>query len=253
MADIEGKRIFLVVTGQAETNSQLENLIRAHVQGATVFAALDGAEALFKCANVMPQVVILDFNISKTNAIDITEKLIRRKERIAVIILAPALSEHEYFMDQVVTGQVQFLSGTGVVSIFGNHLTRAMNWVTDVEKALYRLKFLNPKERLLNQGDKAEFVYLVKSGELKALRKDGEREVILGAIHSGEFVGEMAYINGEARSASVEATTACELIEIPSESLDAVLFSKPAWSKALLRTLTKRLKNSNEAKATKPG
>lgn len=252
MTDNENKRIFLVVTGQPESNAQLETLIKNHVQGTTVFAALDGAEALFKCANVMPQVVIIDYNVTKTSALEVTERLIRQKERVAVIILAPPHSEQDYFMDQVVTGQVQFLSGTGIISVFGNHLTRALNWVTDVEKALYRMRFLNPNEVLLSQGDKAEFVYLVKSGELTALKKEGEREVTLGNIQAGEFVGEMAYINGEARSASVVAISACELIEIPSESLDAMLFSRPAWSKALLRTLTKRIKISNESKSTKP-
>jgi len=247
MADLENKRIFLVATGDPGANLKLENLIKSHVKNSTVFSALDGAEALFKCMNVPPQVVIIDYNISKMNALDVADKLIRNKDRIAVIILAPNLDQ-DHMMDQVVTGQVQFLSGTGSVTVFGNHLTRALNWVTDVEKSLYRMKFLEPKERLLTQGGKADYVYLVKSGEMKAFKQDGDREVTLGTIQSGEFVGEMAYINGEARSASVDAVTACELIEIPSESLDAVLFSRPAWSKALLRTLTKRIKSSNEMK-----
>lgn len=251
MADLESKRIFLVATAHADTNQHLETLIKNHVNGARVFSAVDGLEALFKCQNVPPHVLIIDYNISKVSASEITEKLLNGKERAAVIILSPSMDKEE-FIDEVVTGQVQFLSGTGQVTIFGNHLTRALNWVSKEEKSIYRLKFLGPKECLIREGEKGDFVYLVKSGELSAYKKVDGRDVPLGGIQSGEFVGEMAYINGEARSASVISLTSCELIEIPSESLDSVLFSKPAWSKALLKTLSKRLKSSNEIKAAKP-
>jgi CRP/FNR family cyclic AMP-dependent transcriptional regulator len=44
----------------------------------------------------------------------------------------------------------------------------------------------------------------------------------------------------------VKALSDCELIEIPIGTLDTVLFSKPAWARALMMTLSKRLKRSNE-------
>lgn len=250
MAELENKRIFLVATASPELNTQLEDVLKNHVYGATVFTAIDGIEALRKSENVPPHVVVLDHQIPKLSAHDLTEKLLQRKERVAIIILSPSV-EQEEFIDEVVTGQVQFLSGTGKVSVFNTHVTRALNWVSHEDKSIYHLRFLSPQEHLIKEGDKADFVYILKSGELKAYKQDGGKEVFLGNINPGEFVGEMAYINGEARSANVVSLTDCELIEIPSESLDAVLFSKPAWSKALLKTLSKRLKNSNEEKAVK--
>lgn len=247
MADLESKRIFLVATSNSDTNRELEMLIKSQVNGATVFSAIDGLDAMLKCENVPPHVAILDYNLPKVSAIDLTQKLFHCKERAAIIILSP-LHDQEHFIDEVVTGQVQFLSGTSHVAVFGSHIARALNWVSNEAESIYHLRFLGPNESLIKEGEKADFVYLVKSGELKAYKHDGEQEVILGTIQAGEFVGEMAYINGEARSANVETTTQCELIEIPSESLDVVLFSKPAWSKALLKTLSKRLKNSNDLK-----
>jgi CheY-like chemotaxis protein len=250
MAELENKRIFLVATPSSELNTQLEETIKAHVQNATVFTAIDGLEALFKCENVPPHVIIVDFQIPKLSVMDLTYKLLQRKDRAAIIILAPN-GEEDRFIDEVVTGQVQFLSGAGEVSVFNNHVTRALNWIAHEDKSIYHLRFLCPNESLIKEGDKADFVYILKSGELKAYKKDGKGEVFLGSIHPGEFVGEMAYINGEARSANVVSVTDSELIEIPSNSLDAVLFSKPAWSKALLKTLSKRLKTSNEEKSSK--
>lgn len=250
MPDLETKRIFLVATSNVELNTQLEEAIKAHVLNATVFTATDGVEALRKSENVPPHVVIVDFQIPKMNAVELTKKILDRKDRMAVIILSPSVDEH-LFMDEVVTGQVQFLSGTGKVSIFNAMVTRALNWVSHEDKSIYHLRFLSPHEQLIKEGEEADYVYILKTGELKAYKNDGNEEIVLGKILPGEFVGEMAYINGEARSANVVSLTNCELIEIPSASLDAVLFSRPAWSKALLKTLSKRLKTSIDEKAPK--
>ncbi len=86
----------------------------------------------------------------------------------------------------------------------------------------------------------------MRSGRLIAIAHHGAAEAReLGIVETGEFVGEMAYINGEPRSATVKALDLCELIEIPVHLLDHVLFTKPAWAKALMKTLSKRVKAAN--------
>jgi CRP/FNR family cyclic AMP-dependent transcriptional regulator len=247
--DLENaKRIFLVASDDPALNRKIETLLKAQFLSSTVFKAIDGPEALFKCENVPPQVVILDSALPKMNVLDLTEKLLQRKDRIAVIVLSPS-EPQDKFMNEVVTGQVQFLSSAEIEGVFNSHLNRALNWVNQEANAMYRLRFLGTGERLITAGETAMHVYLVRSGELKATKAAGDHEIVLGIINPGEFVGEMAYINGEARSANVTALSDCELIEFHSDTLDAVLFSKPAWAKALMKTLSKRLKISNEIKA----
>jgi CRP-like cAMP-binding protein len=107
------------------------------------------------------------------------------------------------------------------------------------------MKLLAPGEKLFRQGDPADLAYLVKSGLLRAYRMQDGKTLTLGDINPGEFVGEMAYINSEPRSADVEAVENCELIEIPLGTFDSLLFSKPTWSMALMKTLSKRLKTAN--------
>jgi CRP-like cAMP-binding protein len=104
-----------------------------------------------------------------------------------------------------------------------------------------------PNEFLFKEGEIAKHVFIVKRGRLRAMKGRGEKQITLGEIGAGEFVGEMAHINHEPRSASVQALEDCELIEIPFGSLDMVLFSRPAWSQALVLTLSKRLKSTNAA------
>ncbi|MBV2169949.1 MAG: cyclic nucleotide-binding domain-containing protein [Bdellovibrio sp.] len=250
MAELESKRVFLIASSKSDEAASMAKIVENHVLGATIFTASDGMETLFKSENVPPHVVILDSDIQKVAALDIAEKLIRKKEKIAVIIVSP-LPDTEHFVDEVVTGQVHFLTRPTDQKTFLEHLTRAMNWIAHGDISGYRLRFLTANELLMRAGEKANSVFLVKRGLLKAYKQEGEMEVLLGEIKPGEFVGEMAYINGETRSANVMSLTECELIEIPNDCLDKVLFSKPAWSKALVKTLSTRLKHSNEEKAAK--
>jgi CRP/FNR family cyclic AMP-dependent transcriptional regulator len=72
------------------------------------------------------------------------------------------------------------------------------------------------------------------------------KKVVLGNVESGKFVGEMAYINNEPRSAFIEEVSDAQLIEVPIELVDKILYKRPVWSKALLQTLSKRLKIANK-------
>ena len=123
---------------------------------------------------------------------------------------------------------------------------RALARATSLKDPEFRLRFLAPGEILFRQGDRAENVYIVRKGRLRAFRRTKSGTQTLGEILAGEFVGEMAHINSEPRSAEVEALENSELIEIPLGALDMLVFSKPAWSKALMKTLSRRLKVANQ-------
>lgn len=247
LAELENKKIFLIASGNPDEVVQIEAGINAHFPNSTIFTAADGTEALFKAENVIPHVVIIDSEITKFNAIAVTEKLIHEKERIAVVILGK-LPDNETFVNEVVSGQVHMFNRPLTDSALAQHLSRALNWIAHGENSNYKMRFMATGEILIHDGEKGETVFIVKRGKLKAYKFEGAQEVVLGYINPGEFVGEMAYINGEPRSANVESLSDCELVEIPNECLDIVLFSKPAWAKALVKTLSMRLKISNEEK-----
>lgn len=248
MSNLESKKIFLVATGNRDQNQLIERTLISHFAKASVFSSLDGIDAQFKAENVTPHVLILDYLLPRMEAVILVHKLLRKKAKMAFIILSPN-EDSQDFLEEVVTGQVQFLTNTENPKSFIGHVNRALNWASFEEQSLYTLKFLNRDEWLLREGDEGKFVYLVRNGRLKASRNINGKEVVLGFIEAGEFVGEMAYINGEPRSADVRCLSDVELIEIPSGLLDSILFSKPAWSKALVRTLSRRLKELNQKQA----
>ncbi len=243
------RRKFLVVTADAERSASYAKQIDAHISQATVFTAHDGPEALLKIDNDAPHVLLSEVRINRLDGIKLVEAVLRRKHvaEIAVILLSP-IPDKEHFVDEVALGRVQFLNPAEIDLNIGKCLARALNYLSQSEVPEFRLRFLAPGDLLIRQGDIAESVYIVKRGTLKAFLGNQGSESVLGEISVGEFVGEMAYINGEPRSAHVTATSDCELIEIPVDHLDHLLLQKPAWSKALMKTLSKRIKIANQGR-----
>jgi CRP/FNR family cyclic AMP-dependent transcriptional regulator len=250
---LEDKRIFLIATAQSERARIYSQVIQRHINNSQVFTATDGPDALFKMDNLPPHVLITDIDLPKKNGLEVTAAVMKAsKFAHTAVILASEIPDTEHFVDEVVTGRVQYLIEVMNEEKLNQSLTKALNFLSAGHAHEYHLKFLASKETLFREGDLAQCVYIVRRGQLlatKAFSSSGEalsQPKVLGEILQGEFVGEMAHINSEPRSATVTALTDCELIEIPRGTIDMILFSKPAWSKALVATLSKRLKSSNQ-------
>lgn len=242
----EDKKIFLVVTEEKAKMQAISKTIQTYVNKATIFEAYDVHEALFKFRNKTPHVIVCDLEVAKFSTAQMISDLFQGENNQFSVIFTNELPDNELFIDQVVNGQVQFLVNHKDESWFSQCLARALSRLRAGSKSEFTLHVLKPQQLLFTEGLPGQSAYLVKRGELVASKmKDGQR-VDLGKIKAGEFVGEMAHINQEPRSATVTAVTDCELIEIPFGSLDPILFSKPSWSKALFATLSKRLKMTNE-------
>lgn len=249
---LEQKKIFTIVTSDEVRLNLFSSYLTKHFNNIQIFQAADGTEALYKIENVPPHVVLMDWDLAKLSGQQLVQHLIEDKKMDGTgIIICSDLPDNEIFVDEVLKGRVQFISEVKDESKMVHTINRALNDFSKLEKTEFHLLFLAPGDFLIKEGEKAESVYLVKRGSLRACHREGSQVLELGLIAPGEFVGEMSYINGEQRSADVEAVTDCELIEIPIGVLDQVIFRKPSWAKALMQTLSKRLKNSNQIRVSK--
>lgn len=240
------KKVFMVVDSDEKLVKELSEWLRTTYDGATVYSASDGSEALIKMRNVPPQVLITDIELSKFTGSELVRTVLKEFQSTGVLVLSE-IPDKEVFVDEVVKGRIQFLEKPVIQNLFIEAVNRSLSRANATQKGPeFTLRFLGPGEILFRQGDKAESAFLVKKGKLRAFRKIGMGSQTLGEVLAGEFVGEMAHINGEPRSADVEAVENSELIEIPLGTLDVLLFSKPAWSKALMKTLSRRLKIANQ-------
>lgn len=101
---------------------------------------------------------------------------------------------------------------------------------------------LRKGELLFNEGDTSRAMYLIKSGMIRLYKKKGDSQIELNTVRSGEILGELAFLDGNPRSASAEALTDSELVEISGPTFQAVLGGMPDWVKILLKTVVGRLR-----------
>jgi CRP-like cAMP-binding protein len=81
---------------------------------------------------------------------------------------------------------------------------------------------------LFHEGDPADGVCLVLGGHVDILRKVGNQEHVLGQIHEGEFLGEVAVLDGGGRSACARAHGPVTIGKIPKALLLEVLLREPS-------------------------
>jgi len=86
-------------------------------------------------------------------------------------------------------------------------------------------------------------LFVIAKGKVKVSRvSDDGREIILTILRESDFFGEMAIIDGFARSANVTAMEDSELFIIQRTDFMNLLYERPEVSIALLLELTKRLR-----------
>lgn len=107
------------------------------------------------------------------------------------------------------------------------------------------IKKLEKGDLLIREGEQSASMYWLQSGSLRLFKKKGNGFIELGVLHSGELVGEMSFLDDQPRSASVEALSKCDLIEIPRGKFDEVMKTLPSWLNSLVQTLVKRLRTTN--------
>jgi CRP-like cAMP-binding protein len=103
-----------------------------------------------------------------------------------------------------------------------------------------RYRSVNAGERFISQGADGDVCYIVQSGTCKAVVEKHEKRHTVGVIKEREFVGEMALLTGEPRSAHVEALTDMELWGIPWDGLQALLQADPEVGTFLTEIVAER-------------
>jgi CRP/FNR family transcriptional regulator len=101
--------------------------------------------------------------------------------------------------------------------------------------------------RVFHEGDRSDACYIVSSGEVRVTREHSDgRAITLATLGPGEIVGELAMLDGEVRSASVEALSDLELLAIPAPDMRGLLERNASITAKLVIALTRRVRETNE-------
>jgi len=107
------------------------------------------------------------------------------------------------------------------------------------------LQRLKKGELIFKEGESSRSMYLIQRGVLRLFKKKGSSDIELATAQAGQIVGELAFLDGNPRSASGEALTDIDLVEISGETFQHTLTSMPEWVKILLKTVVGRLRGAS--------
>jgi CRP-like cAMP-binding protein len=102
---------------------------------------------------------------------------------------------------------------------------------------------------VLMEGDPSDHVHVLVSGwvRVSTIVEDG-REVLFGLRGPGEVLGDLAAINGWARTASCRAIEPCTTVQLTGAQFLAVLRTRPEIAIATLKTVAVRLRAAESAR-----
>ena len=105
-------------------------------------------------------------------------------------------------------------------------------------------------ERLFDEGDAGDRLYVVLDGKIKLTRAapDG-RENLLSVLGPGEMFGELSLFDPRPRTSSAVAVTDTRLAALAHDELRDWLTGRPDVSLHLLRALAQRLRRANDVMA----
>ena len=101
--------------------------------------------------------------------------------------------------------------------------------------------------RVFHEGDPGDACYIVRRGACRVTREHSDgRAITLANLGPGDIFGELAMLDGRARSASVEALEDTELLALPASDVRALLRDHAEMAVKLVVALTRRLREANE-------
>ena len=90
------------------------------------------------------------------------------------------------------------------------------------------LKSFSGKEKVVEEGDSGDSMYIIKSGKAKVIAHLFGKEIELAMLEAGDIFGEVAFLTGRPRTASVIAEGPLEVYEISRLELEGIIDKNPS-------------------------
>jgi HEAT repeat protein/ATP/ADP translocase len=110
-----------------------------------------------------------------------------------------------------------------------------------------------PKDSIIfRQGEDGDAMYVIVEGRVQIRHNTGGRELVRAERGPGDFVGEMAIIESAPRSASLFTQTEVRVLSLDAETFRGILRERPDVAFAVLRSVSRRLREMTEGEIREP-
>jgi small-conductance mechanosensitive channel len=102
-------------------------------------------------------------------------------------------------------------------------------------------------ETMIRQGETGDSMFIIAAGEANVLAERNGQSRLVASMKSGDCFGEMSLLTGEPRSATVVASSDCEVVEIDKAVLGQSLKENPGLLAQLSQLLAQRQLQTEDA------
>ncbi len=107
---------------------------------------------------------------------------------------------------------------------------------------------LRAGEVLVRQGERADALYLVMQGSFEATVIEAGRKRLVGMMARGDMIGDVAFLTGEVRAATVRAVRDSVVVRLSHEAVAGLMARHASVGTGLARALAQRLRDTNRAR-----
>ena len=104
-------------------------------------------------------------------------------------------------------------------------------------------------EVVFKEGDPPDGLYLLRRGSVMITRNIAGRDVVLSYLSAGNYMGEMALLTDQPRSATVKAAVTTEAVVLNAATFKRVLARNPKWRQEMESRFLDRLRANAQMEA----
>ena len=108
-------------------------------------------------------------------------------------------------------------------------------------------KLYRDGEMIVRQGEAGDCMYVIQSGEVEVLRRNGNQEFCLATLRAGDLFGEMALFEREVRSASIRALGDVWVLTLEKKTFLSRIHEDPGLVFNILERMSQRIRKLNDA------
>ena len=100
---------------------------------------------------------------------------------------------------------------------------------------------------IISEGDETDSLYILLSGSANAVRSDNSgRQLVISRFKPYDCFGEMSFLDGDPRSATIVTNTPCEVMVIPRNRFLALVSDLPEMTWSIILYLLKKLRQATQ-------
>ena len=107
-------------------------------------------------------------------------------------------------------------------------------------------KLYQAGETIVRQGEPGQCMYVIQSGQVVVVQEKAQSEVPLAVLNKGDFFGEMALFEREARSATVRALTDSRVLTVDRKTFLRRIQEDPSIAFRIVEGMSRRIRELDQ-------